>query len=112
EPRPAERRGLLTPATGILELRRWTLAGLGDQALFDQPFQRAVQRGWPQPHLSAAAFQHVLHDAVAMLLALDQADENVEPVALERQERVGLWFWHVKCISHYISMRQVLPGRH
>src|SRR5687767_10345570 len=104
---PAERRELVIPTTGIVELRRWTLAGLGDQALLDQPFQRAVQRCWPQPHFSAAALQHVLHDAVAMLLALDQADENVEPVALERQERVGLWFWHADCISHYIYMRQV-----
>src|SRR6185436_4038737 len=102
---PAERRELVIPTTGIVELRRWTLAGLGDQALLDQPFQRAVQRCRPQPHLSAAPLQHVLHDAVAMLLALDQADENVEPVALERQERVGLrlWFGHGQmCITSYI----------
>jgi hypothetical protein len=46
-----------------------------------------------------------------MLLALDQADENVEPVALERQERVGLWFWHDNYISSDIYMRQVLSGR-
>src|SRR5262245_37588633 len=103
---PAERRELVIPTTGIVELRRWTLAGLGDQTLLDQPFQRAVQRCWPQPHLSAAPFQHILLNAVAMLFALDQADENVEPVALERQERVGLRFWHGNCISNYIYMRQ------
>src|SRR5438874_6493018 len=107
---PTERRELVIPTTGIVELRRWTLAGVGDQALFDQPFQRAVQRCWPQPHLPAAPFQHVLHDAVAMLLAPDQADENVEPVALERQERVGLRFWHANYISSDMYMRQVLSG--
>jgi len=45
-----------------------------------------------------------------MLIALDQADENVEPVALERQERVGVRFWHANCISSDIYMRQVLGG--
>src|SRR5262245_58757018 len=109
---PAERRKLVIATTGIVELRRWALARLDDQALLDQPFQRAVQRCWPQPHLSAAAFQHVLHDAVAMLLATDQADENVEPVALERQERLGLRYWHANCISSDIYMRQALGGSH
>src|SRR5215471_10369730 len=99
---PAERRELVIPTTGIVELGRWTLAGLGDETLLDQPFQRAVQRCWPQPHLSAAPFQHLPLNAVAMLLARDQADENVEPVALERQERVGLRFWHANYISNHM----------
>jgi hypothetical protein len=43
-----------------------------------------------------------------MLLARDQADENVEPVALQRQERVGLRFGHANCISSNIYMRQAL----
>src|SRR5262245_13078899 len=71
---PSERRQPVIPAARIVELTGGTLAGLGDEALLDQPFQRTVQRGRPQPHLSVAALQHVLLDGVAVLLAVDKAD--------------------------------------
>jgi hypothetical protein len=44
-----------------------------------------------------------------MVFAVDQADENVKPVALEGQERIGLRFGHTNYILNNIYMRQV-PG--
>ena len=75
----------------------------------------------PQAYLAFGALQHVLHDAVAVLLALDEADEDMKPVALEGDERLRRCRRMGICISIDIDIsqersanRHLLPafGRH
>src|ERR1043166_9224318 len=43
EDAPAQRRQLVVPTTGIVELRRRAVARFDDQTRLDEPFQRAIQ---------------------------------------------------------------------
>ena len=103
----AERRQPVVAAPRVVELRRRPLARLDDQSFLDQTFERAVERRRPQPDRAAAALEHVLHDPVAVLLAVDERGEDVEPVAFQRQERFGRLSRHrAICISINIHMSQ------
>src|SRR5215510_16443129 len=84
----AERRQLVIAAPGIVELGRRAVTRFDDQSFLDETLQRTVQRGRPEPHLPVAPLQHVLHDAVAVLLRSHQGEQNVKPIAFERQERL------------------------
>src|SRR6476469_6289098 len=94
EDAPAQRRQLVVPTTGIVELRRRAAARFDDQSRLDEPFQRAIQRCGPQAHLALTAREDVLHDAVAVLLTLDEAQQNMEPIAPQGQKRFRILLRH------------------
>src|SRR5262249_59113864 len=100
----AEWRQLVIAAPGIVELGRRAVTRFDDQAFLDETFQRTVQRGRPEPHLTVAPLQHVLHDAVAVLLRSHQGEQNVQPIAFERQERL-------RQLSHHASI-YILTNTH
>src|SRR5262249_39938381 len=103
----AEWRQLVIAAPGIVELGRRAVTRFDDQSFLDETFQRTVQRGRPEPHLTVAALQHVLHDAVAVLLRSHQGEQNVQPIALEWQERLPRLSLHALiCISTHMHIGQ------
>src|SRR4029434_1385802 len=84
----------INPCRGFIDLRRGALAEFDDQSVVNQPLQRAIQCCGPQSDLTFCAFQHLLHDAVAVLLATHEGNQYVAPVALEWQERLRSLSWH------------------
>src|SRR4029453_7723372 len=94
EDAPAQRRQLVVPTTGIVELRRRAVARFDDQSRLDEPSQRAIQRRGPQAHLAVGAREDVLHDGPAVLLTLDEAQQNVEPIALQGQKGARIFLQH------------------
>lgn len=75
--------------------------------MINELLQRSVQGCGPEPDLTFCAVQHLLHDAVTMLLAVHERDEDVEPIALERQESLRFLSWHDgHCVSYDIYMSQ------
>ena len=75
---------------------------LFDQALLEQPSDRGVQAAWTQPKRTIGALEHVLHDGVAVPIAIGERYEDVERVAVQRQEgfrtlawwfATGEWAW-------------------
>src|SRR4029453_7521443 len=100
----AQGRQPVVPAPRIVELRRRALARLHDQPFLDQPLQGAIQGGRPEAHLTVGTLQDVLHDAVAVLLAADERQENVEPIALERQKTLRALSGHRPYVYQLISI--------
>src|SRR4029434_2631145 len=95
----SERRQFVVAAAGVIELGGRPLTGFDDQPIFDRLLNRAVEGGRPETHLPVAALQYFLHDAVTVLFATGEGDENMEPITLEWQER----FWGLPRHEYYIS---------
>jgi len=90
---PATRRQVVIPAALVVirSVRPLVLSKLGDQALFEHPLHRAVQRSGAQPQFSTRSGGDVLHDCVAVLVASGQRDEDVKDLRREWQQ-VRYWF--------------------
>src|SRR5262249_21284383 len=65
-----------------------------DKALFEHAADGAVQRSGAELYLAARASGDILHNRVAMAVAVGQRDEDVEDGAGKRQQRIGLRVRH------------------
>jgi hypothetical protein len=86
----AERRETVVAAARVVELGRGTGAGFRDEVSFDEALERAVEGGGPQADLAGGALENFLHDAVAVLLFAGEGEQDMEPLRLEREERLDL----------------------
>lgn len=102
----AERGQAVVPTPRVVELGRGPVAGFDDHTFLDQPFERAVQGGRPQAHLAVSTLEDVLHDAVPVLFAPGERQQNVKPVAAERQKLLRIPVRHGICVSINIYMCQ------
>ena len=74
--------------------------------MIDELLQRPVQGCGPESDLTFCALQYFLHDAVAVLLAAHEGQQDVEPIALEWQESLRILSWHGVYVSHDIYIGQ------
>ena len=66
-----------------------TLRQLFDQALLEHPADGTVERAGAQPDLAVGPGGDVLHDGVAVTIAIRERDQDVEDARRERQQRVN-----------------------
>src|SRR5215203_4220389 len=86
-----ERRDAVVAASWIvLSDRARTCPRLLNQALLEQPLNRAVQRPWAEAQRAVRPRLDVLNDPIAVTVAPAQGQEDVEFCALQRQQGVNL----------------------
>src|ERR1700728_4941023 len=111
------RQPVVAPAR-VVQFRRGPFVRFLDEFRLDQPLNRSIQRGWPQPDFSARALQDFIHDAVAVLLSPGKREHDVKPLCLQRKKRLRVNISHIRYvyISISISSREQLrsgsPHRH
>src|SRR5262249_37309388 len=81
----AERGELVPPAAGIAARPR-----LFDQALVEQPLDDAVERSGAEPDDAIGQLPDLVHDGVAVRLAVRKRDQHMEERRCQRQERLRI----------------------
>ena len=71
---------------------------LDDHLQIDQAGEVAVEHGRPQAHAAAGSFEHLVHDAKAVQIAIGEGEEDLKPVRFERG-RVAAAFAKASFIS-------------
>jgi hypothetical protein len=61
-------------------------AQLENQAVFKHPFDGSIKSSRAEPHAAAGSFSDVLHDAVAVLVAIRQRDQDVKNLRCKRKK--------------------------
>ena len=110
----AELREAVVPAALVVALRVGAVAQLFDQALLEHAPDGAVERAGAQPDLAVGPRGHVLHDRVAVALAVRQGHQDVEHRRRQRQQVVdlgsGIVFAAVICIDRHYTVHRYMPG--
>ena len=78
------------------------MSRLLDEVGFNQPLDRAVERGRPEANLAGGAVEHVLHNAVAVLLPAGEGEHDVEPLRFEREKGMDPGLGHDENIYQLI----------
>ena len=73
-----ERRDPVIPPSFIVVVGALTIAEFVDEALFEHPSDRSVQRAWTQLERAVGSSGDILHDRVAMTILISDGNEDVK----------------------------------